>query len=135
MYLVACGALLATAIILNIGDRRMLALTGLVGASAFAQLLPIPRETAEQYYAFCIIADLTIGFAAFALRNKAGLLIFELSTLLVVSHMMGYNLEGSPPFSPYRVIVKILEFSQLAVCVALSSRVAPILRNHDAKTT
>lgn len=132
MYYPACGVLLAAGLILNCADRRMLALTALVGASIF---LPVPRETAEQFYLFCIVAETAIGLAAVALRNSAGVLIAETCALLVVAHIMGYALDGHPPFSPYRVIVKLLEVSQLVACVALSPVLAPILRNHDAKTS
>lgn len=135
MYLLACGVLFATALVLNLRDCRMLALTILVGVAVFAQLLPIPRETAEQYYAFCIVGEITIGLCALAIRNSAGVMVAEVCALLVITHAMGYALDGSPPFSPYRVIVKILEVSQLVVCVALSPVLAPILRNQDAKTT
>jgi hypothetical protein len=132
MYYPACGVLLAAGLILNCRDRRMLALTALVGASIF---LPVPRETAEQFYAFCIVAEVTIALAVLALRNSAGVLIAETCALLVVAHLMGYALDGHPPFSPYRVIVKLLEVSQLVACVALSPILAPILRNHDATTS
>lgn len=132
MYLIACGALLATGIILNTTDRRMLALTLAVGANIF---LPIPNDTAALFYGCCIAAELAVAVIAFSLRNTAGLLVFEVCALLVVTHLMGYVLDGNPPFSPYRAIVKILEVSQLVVCLALSPKLAPILRNHDVETT
>lgn len=131
MYLLACGFLITIGMILNRKDCRMLALTTLVGASVF---LPVPRETAEQFYTFCIAAELSIGLCALALHNGAGILIAELCALLVAAHLMGYALDGSPPFSPYRYIVKLLEVSQLVVCVALSSKLAPLLRNRYAPT-
>lgn len=132
MYLLACGALFATSLVLNLQDRRMLALTVMVGAIIFA---PMPDATAEQFYVACILAEIAIGLCALAIRNSAGVMVAEVCALLVITHAMGYALDGSPPFSPYRVIVKILEVSQLVVCVALSPVLAPILRNHDAKTT
>lgn len=132
MYLLACGAILATGLVLNVGDRRMLALTAMVGVGVF---LPVPSESAFQFYASCIAIELMVGVVAFALRAPASLLVIEVCALLVAAHTMGYALDGHPPFSPYRVIVKLLEVSMLAVCVALSPIVAPILRNHDAKTT
>lgn len=132
MYYPACGVLLAAGLALNLKGRRMLALTVLVGASIF---LPVPRETAEQFYSFCIVAELAIGVCALALRNGAGVCISELCALLVVAHLMGYALDGAPAFSPYRYIVKLLEVSQLLVCVALSPKLAPILRNRYATTS
>jgi hypothetical protein len=55
--------------------------------------------------------------------------------VLVIAHMLGYALDGYPPFSPYRSIVKLLEVSQLLACVALSPLMAHLLRNRDATTT
>lgn len=132
MYLAACGALLAAGLVLNAGDRRALLLTALVGASVF---LPAPHHSAEAFYTFCIAVDVAIGVLAWATRSKAGAAVADLCVLLVIAHIMGYALDGSSPFSPYRIIVKILELSQLAACVALSPILAPILRNHDATTT
>lgn len=132
MYQIACGFLIVVGLAVNITDRRMFALTALVGASVF---LPAPYESAGHFYLFCIAAETAIALAALALRNSAGILVAEACALLVIAHAMGYALDGNPPFSPYRVIVKLLEVSQLVVCVALSPVLAPILRNHDAKTT
>lgn len=130
MYLIACAVMLLLAVVLNATDRRMLALTFAVGANIF---WPAP-ESYDQFYIFCIAAECAVAFTALALRATASILVAEVCALLVITHLMGYSLDGSPPFSPYRVIVKLLEFSQLAACAALSPVIAPILRNHDAKT-
>lgn len=132
MYLFACGALLATGLILNVGDRRMLALTALVGASVF---IPVPRETPEHFYFFCIAAEILVAILACTTRARAAGGIVDLCVLLVIVHAMGYAIDGSPPFSPYRGIVKLLEVTQLAFCIVLSPILAPILRNHDAEPT
>lgn len=132
MFLLACGFLLVAGLVLNSTDRRMLALTAMVGATIF---LPVPNDTAIQFYSFCLAVEVLVGITSFSMRNAAGLLIFEICVLLAITHMMGYVLDGSPPFSPYRSIVKILEVSQLVVCLALSPKLAPILRNQYAKTT
>lgn len=130
-YLLACGSLLAAGLMLNLLDGRMLLLTAAVGAGFF---FPVPNDTAEHFYTFCILAEIAVGLAAWRIGGTAALLVLDVSVLLVITHIMGYALDGSPPFSPYRVIVKLLEVSQLAVCVAMSPILAPILRNHE-KTT
>jgi hypothetical protein len=132
MYLIACGALLAAGLVLNIGDRRMLFLTMLVGASVF---VPVPHESAEHFYSFCIAIEVAVGLTAWRSGTSAGAWVTDLCVLLVIAHVMGYALDGNLPFSPYRLVVKILELSQLAVCAALSPIMAPILRNQDATTT
>lgn len=130
MYLTACFLIMAAGLGLNAFDRRMLALTALVGASIF---IPAP-DTYEQFYVFCISAECLVGLLALIIRARASVLVAEICVLLVIAHLMGYSLDGSPPFSPYRVIVKLLEFSQLAACVALSPVLAPFLRNHETTT-
>lgn len=132
MYQLACGALLFSALVLNITDRRMLALTALVGASVF---LPAPRETALQFYGFCIAVEILVACLALALAARGSSIIVDVCAVLVIAHILGYALDGFPPFSPYRSIVKLLEVSQLLACVALSPLLAPLLRNHDAKPT
>lgn len=132
MYLYACGMVLPVALLLNSGDRRMLALTVLVGASIF---LPVPAHTQAQFYVTCILVDLTMLAVCVFLPSRVSCVLGHICAALVLTHFMGWVLDGSPPLSPYRVIVKLLEFSQLAACVALSPIIAPILRNHDATTT
>ena len=129
MYHIACAAFFFSGLVLNFLDRRMLALTVMVGVSVF---IAVPSDTAEQFYAFCIAAETLVALLAWGLRSEAGALVATLCVLLIVAHCMGYAVDGSTPLSPYRVIVKILEFSQLLVCVALSPVLAPILRNQDA---
>jgi hypothetical protein len=129
MYQLACGTLLLVGLILNCTDRRMLALTVIVGASVF---LPVPVNTALEFYSICIISEIFVGVMAYRTGREAGFLVANACVLLVIAHAMGYALDGSPPLSPYRLIVKILEISQLLVCAALSPVIEPVLRNDDA---
>lgn len=134
MYLAACAALLALALALNFRDVRMLLLTFLVGVSIF---VPVPRGSAEQFYAFCVGFEIAVAAAAWAVDDEESTAdwLVSICALLVIVHVLGYYLDGNPPFSPYRAIVKILEVSQLAVCVALSPIAAPLLRNRHAIPT
>jgi fucose permease len=131
MYLAACGALLGLALVLNVRDRRMLALTALVGASIFT---PVPRDTAAHFYLFCIAAEIVVGLVAWGLRTRASEVIAYVCAVLVITHILGYSLDGNPPFSPYRGIVKILELAELLACVAFSPILYPIIRNRHATT-
>lgn len=132
MYQLACAALLVIGLVLNVQSGRMLALTMLVGISIF---VPAPMQSAQAFYMVCIHAEIGVGIIAWLTGTKAGVLVMDICVLLVLAHIMGYALDGSPPFSPYRIIVKILEVSQLVACAALSPVLAPILRNHDATPT
>lgn len=130
MYLGACGALLALSAILNAKDTRMLALTFFVAVSIF---VPVPRASAEQFYLFCVVMEIGVGISALALDDEgAGGWLTSICALLVIAHVLGYYLDGNPPFSPYRAIVKILEVLQVGVCVAFSPIAAPVLRNRHA---
>lgn len=132
MFLLACGALLLIGLAVNLPDRRALALTALVGAAVF---VPVPRESAFQFYSFCMLGEIVVAVSALVSRAPAASAIMNLCVLLIIAHVLGYALDGSPPFSPYRGIVKLLEVTQLAMCIVLSPVLAPLLRNHDATTT
>lgn len=131
-YLLACSALFVVALVANVTDRGMLLLTALVGVGFY---WPQPTDSATAFYISCIAIELTVGAAAMYMDPKRGAWIAEIALLLVLSHIMGFTLDGSLPFSPYHLIVKLLEFSQIAACVALSPVIAPILRNRDEATT
>lgn len=131
-YLLACGGLLVAGLMLNITDARLLTLTCVVGAGFF---WPPPTHSAAAFYTFCIAAEIVVGIVALKLNRKTGIWVAEIAGLLILAHIMGYVMDGSLAFSPYRIIVKILEASQIMVCVILSPVLMPILRNHDAKTT
>lgn len=132
MYQLAYAVLWAAGLLVNLRHPRILLLTAMVGASVF---LPVPHDSAESFYMTCIMVDFGVGIAAWSMATAAGALIADICVLLVIAHVMGYALDGGLPFSPYRVIVKILEVSQLVACVALSPTLAPILRNQNATTT
>lgn len=132
MYETACGVILLLGMALNGQDRRMLFLTALVGIGFF---IPAPTDSASSFYIWVIYVDTIVGILALFLQAKASVMVAELSVLLVIAHIMGYAWDGSLPFSPYHIIVKILEVSQIGACVALSPVLAPVLRNQDASTT
>lgn len=132
VYLLACGALLVLGLMLNMFNWRMLLLTSVVGAGFF---IPPPDQSQFAFFSFAIAMETMVGVLAISIDRKAGIWIADISVLLVCSHLMGWYLDGNPPFSPYRLIVKLLEFSQIAACVALSPVIAPILRNRDEATT
>lgn len=127
MYLQACALLFTAGLWLNRSDRRMLALTVLVAASVF---LPVPRDSAEQFYLFCIAAETVVALVALALiRARGSELIASLCIVLIVVHVMGYIMDGYPRLSGYRILVPILESLQLVACLCMSPAIYPRLRN------
>ena len=132
MYLLACGALIATAAVLNIRDFRMLALTLLVGATIF---LPVPSHTQLQFYGTCILVELFVA-GVWTLYGVRGSNVMPfICFIMIICHFGGWILDGSGPFSPYRIIIKCLEFSQILTCVALSPLLLKTLRNRYAATS
>lgn len=131
MYLAACGALLALACVLNLRDRRALLLCLLVGLSIF---IPAPHDTAAHFYLFCGAAEIVVALCAWRLNVRASGTVINACAVLVIAHILGYALDGHPPFSPYRGTVKLMEVLELLACVAFSPILAPILRNRDATT-
>lgn len=125
MLLPSYAMLLGVGLLVNLRDWRMLVLTLLVGANVF---VPIPSGTREEFFFWCIAAELVLLIGAFLLRTEASILVIELATLLIVMHIMGYYV-GTGPLSPYRVIVKICEYSQLLLCIAFSPGLVNSLRN------
>lgn len=125
MLLPSYAILLGAGLLANLRDWRMLALTLLVGMNVF---VPIPSNTREEFFFWCIVAELVLLFGAFMLRTTASVLIIEFATLLILMHIMGYYV-GTGPLSPYRVIVKVCEYSQLLICIAFSPGLVTSLRN------
>lgn len=132
MYLLACGVFLAVAALLNLKDRRMLALIAVVSLNIF---YPIPMDSYYGFYAYCITLELIVAVIAVFYPSRASCLTLHICGALILAHIMGMSLDGSPPLSPYRIVVKILECAHIATCLALSPVLIPILRNRDAAPT
>jgi hypothetical protein len=132
MYLWLCGVSLAIALVVNLRDRRMLALTALVGVSIF---LPVPSFTQAQFYGTCILAELLVASLWSFSGSRGNNLMSFLCFLMIICHFGGWILDGSSPFSPYRLIIKCLEFSQILTCVALSPLLLKTLRNRYAPSS
>lgn len=128
MHHAACLALLGLAVCLNARDRRLLALSLLVGASVFT---PTPREY-DNFYLFCISFEIIVALVALRLNTAASVPIFILCFVLVIAHVMGYYKDGFPPFSPYRAIVPTLETLEILCCVLASAPILSRLHNRES---
>jgi hypothetical protein len=132
MYHYACGAILFIAIYLNRKDSRMLSLSFVIGASIFASP---PMDSRVAFYLFCIMAELAVLMFALSYKCRASSTIAYICAVMIVAHIGGFVLKGGLPLSPYQVIIKFLEFSQLTALVALSPVLRPTLRNRHATTS
>lgn len=118
--------LLVAGILANYRDWRMLGLTVLVGINV---LIPIPSTTAIEFYSYCVLAETCLIIGALLLRTKATLFVVEIAIVLIVMHIMAYHIDGHPPLSPYRVLVKVCEYAQLCACIMFSKGFLPRFRN------
>lgn len=114
------------AVLINANDRRMLALTLVVTASVY---VPVPRETYETYYIFCMASECAVAGSAWLLRANASTAIIGICMLLTLAHATAFHLDGFPPLSPYRLVVPLFEHAQIIACIILSNTLAPKLRN------
>lgn len=126
MLLNAYAILLGLGLYLNRHDRRMLALTFVIGVSVF---IPVPRESAFTFYTFCMVAELAVALIAWRLDARATDLVISICIVLELAHVMGYILNGYPPLSSYRIIVPILESAQLVTCICMSPALYHRLQN------
>lgn len=112
--MVSYAVMLVLGLVLNIGNRKMLALTGVVGAGVFA---PVP---AENFYLICALGEMLIGCIALKLDSPASRMIARISWLLIIFHVMGFAFDGYPVTSPYHLLVKISEHAELLACILFS---------------
>lgn len=125
MLLPSYAVLVVIGAILNFKDWRMLGLTLLIALNVF---MPIPSDTAFSFYFCCALAELAVIAGALQLKTPASLLVVEVSIVLIIAHLMGYALDGYDALSPYRLIVKLCEYSQLFTCIFLSPVISPYFR-------
>lgn len=126
MLLPSYAVLLVAGLLANYRDWRMLGLTVLVGANVF---VPIPSTSAFEFYWYCVMAEVALISGAVFMRARASILVIEVAVVLCALHVMAYYIDGHPPLSPYRVLVKVCEYSQLFICIVFSKGFFPSLRN------
>jgi hypothetical protein len=111
------AALLLTAMLLNAGEKRMLALALAVGAGIF---FPVPDAG---FYLVCALIETLVLLLAIRIDAQASVLIVRMSAMLIVFHGLGWLLNGYPAGSPYHMGVKLLEHAELVACILLSNQV------------
>lgn len=126
MLFSAYSMLLLAAMVANRADWRMLALTALVGASLF---VPAPRTSQADFFLFCAGFELLVLVGALVLHTRASPPVAAICTILILSHLAGFMLDGGLPLSPYRIIVKLLEAMEILSCFLLAKPVTDYLRN------
>lgn len=119
--------LIITALAVNWGDKRAVALSTVIGVSL---LLPVNKFTTWQnFYIVCALFEILITLLAVHINTRASDFIMVLSLMLCAFHFLGWWLDGYPPNSPYRPLVKIAEYAEIIACILFAK---PLLRllNH-----
>jgi hypothetical protein len=111
------AVLLALALALNATDRRMFALSAIVGAGIF---FPVP---AHWFYPICMAIEVLVALLAVRLSCHASSMIVRISILLVVMHILGWIFNGYPTASPYHWAVRLLEHAELVACILFSPQI------------
>lgn len=124
--MIAYAALLGLSLWLNRADRKMLLLSVLVGGSFFME---VPRGSPAEFYGVCIAIEIVLAVAALALGARASLIVAEICLVMVAAHIMGWATNGYAPASPYKGIMFITEYAQIAVCILASRSAICRLRN------
>ena len=114
-------AIIAT--MLNVCDKKMLALTAIVTAGIFA---PVPDAN---FYLICALGEALIGLLAYRINAAASRPIWRISILLMVFHGLGYLTNGYPLSSPYHIVVRICEHTELVACILFSGLITKRWRN------
>lgn len=124
--MIVYAALLVTALWLNRTDRKMLLLALVVGGSFFME---VPRSSQTVFYSSCIVVEVFVGLIALALRARASWAVIELCAVMTCAHVMGWVMDGHASLSPYKGIMLITEYAQIAVCVLASRTALSRLKN------
>ena len=124
--MIAYAALLGLSLWLNRADRKMLLLSALVGGSFFME---VPRGGPAEFYGVCLTIEVVLAVAALAIGARASLIVAEICLVMVAAHIMGWLTNGYAPLSPYKGIMFITEYAQIAVCILASRSAIERLRN------
>lgn len=123
--------LLGLALLVNLSNKKMLALTVFVAAGF---LVDIPRTSAEEFYRYCMLVEACIFLVALNVKCEASGAVLLSAGLLFLCHCLGYWKDGYPALSPYRVLVPALEYIQIVCCIIFSRPVWTILDNRESQT-
>lgn len=121
--------LFLVALVVNLNDRKMLALVCVVGAGFF---LPIPRYTADIFYTCAILDELTVCYLARKIACPASKPIILICACMVICHLAGMILDGYPVLSAYRILIPFLENATFVVCILFCRYLSNVLYNHES---
>lgn len=119
--------LLTVALVLNWGDRRALALTLVIGLSL---VIPVNVFTTRtNFYIVCGLFEILVALLALHIDTLASRFVALMCVMLFALHMVGWNVGGHPPGSPYRLLVKIAEYAEIFACILFANPLLRLLKN------
>ena len=114
--------LIVAAIFLNRKDRKMLALSLVIGLSILA---PVGHFTNKaEFCTICIASDFLLGVLAIYLDTSASAVVLIMSGALCAWHLAGWWYGGWLPDSPYHLLSQACEYIEISACCAFSARFA-----------
>jgi hypothetical protein len=122
--------LITVALVLNWGDRKAICLTLIVGLSL---LIPVASFTwRSNFYLVCGLFEILWALCAIRINTRASAFVAVMCAMLFSFHMIGWDVGGHPPNSPYRVLVKIAEYAEILACIIFANPIVRLLKN-DAR--
>ncbi len=107
--------LILVAVVLNWGDRRMLALSLVVGLNT---VMPFHLFTTFESFPWaCSGAEILTATLAWHLRARASFTVIGICALLVVYHLLSWWFGHTLLRGPYAILVQIAEYAELMMCV------------------
>jgi hypothetical protein len=122
--------ILTVALVLNWGDRKAIYLTLIVGLSL---VLPVASFTwRSNFYLVCGLFEILFALCALRINTRASEFVALMCVMLFAFHMIGWDVGGHPPDSPYRLLVKIAEYAEIIACALFANPTLMLLKN-DAR--
>lgn len=118
--------LIAFSVFLNIKDRKAILLSLAILANVTIPFTDLATSQG-QFYFICGAAELTIAALALWLNITASRYVVTMCVCLTGFHLLGFCLDGYPPNSPYRILVKIAEFAEIISCIVFSKPILELL--------
>ena len=113
IYWLACLITLVCSMYSNRNDVRGSFLTLLAGCAVF---IPIPEN-------LHVAGEILIFALASCIGGRASLFLQIFSTQLIIVHFTGKYFSGYCQDNPYKIAVKVTEYSELLMCLLLSNPV------------
>lgn len=109
----------------------MLALSLIVG---FSLLVPVGLFTTYYtFYPVCAAAEVLFALLAAYLCARASYFVCNIWVMLIPFHLIGWAYGGYADDSPYRVLIKMLEYAQIVACCVYSKPFMNLIKSYATR--